>query len=180
MMNIYAAAGLYREAEILMHSMRSSDCSPDSLTYLALIRAYTRGAEYSEAELAIDCMQKEGIPPSCAHYNVLLSGFAKGGLVGEVERIYKSFMNAGLQPDLESNRIMLRGYTDYGHVEEGISFFERISKYIKPDRFIMSAAVHLYRSVGLEIKAEGVLRSMNSLGIPFLENLEVGSRSKAA
>lgn len=178
MMNIYAAAGLYQEAEVLMQSMRSSGCKPDSLTYLALIRAYTRWADCSEAENAIDSMQKEGIPPSCAHFNVLLSGFAKGGLI-EVERIYNNLMNVGLQPDLESKTIMLRCYMDYGHVEEGISFFERISKSVKPDRFIMSAAVHLYRSASLELKAEGVLRSMKSLGLPFLENLEVGSRLKA-
>ncbi|KAF3663822.1 hypothetical protein FXO38_10427, partial [Capsicum annuum] len=179
MINIYAAAGLYQEAEVLMHSMRSNGCKPDPLTYLALMRAYTKGAECSEAEKAIDSMQKEGIPPSCAHFNVLLSGYAKGGLIGEVERIYKNITNAGLEPDLESNRIMLRCYMDYGHVEEGISFSEQISKSIEPDRFIMSAAVHLYRSAGAELKAEGVLGSMNSFGIPFLENLEVGSRLKA-
>lgn len=179
MINVYAAAGLYQEAEVLMHSMRSSGCKPDSLTYLALIRAYTRVGECSEAEKAIDSMQKEGIPPSCAHFNVLLSGFAKGGLIREVERIYNNLMNAELQPDLESHSLMLRCYMDYGHVVEGISFFERISKSVKPDRFIMSAAVHLYRSAGLVLKAEGVLRSMNSFGIPFLEKLEVGSKLKA-
>ncbi|XP_027166844.1 pentatricopeptide repeat-containing protein At5g27270 isoform X2 [Coffea eugenioides] len=179
MMNIYAAAGLYNEAEELFCSMKRDGCLPDSYTHLALIRAYTQGLKYSEGEKVIILMQKEGLCASCAHLNLLLLAFAKAGLTEEAERFYGKFLTFGLTPDIESNRIMLRGYLDYGHIEKGISFFERISESVEPDRFIMSAAIHFYMSAGLEHSAEELLRSMSSLGIPFLENLVVGSRTKA-
>ncbi|KAK2972854.1 hypothetical protein RJ640_028382 [Escallonia rubra] len=178
MINIYAAAGLHHEAEELFHTMRRNGCSPDDSTYLALVRAYVEGLKYSEAEEAITLMQKEGISPSCAHFNVLLIAFAKAGLLGEAERVFGELISSGLSPDLGCYRTMLRGYVDYGHVEQGISFYETISGSVKPDRFIMSAAVHLYKLGGMELRAEGILNSMSRLGISFLENLEVGSKAQ--
>lgn len=178
MMNVYATGGLYQEAEELFKAMQRDCCSPDSFTYLALVRVYTESLKYSKAEETINSMKKNGIYPSCAHFNLLLSAFAKVGLTGEAERVYKELVAAGLDPDVACNQSMLRGYMDYGHVEEGINFFEQISESIEADRFMMSAAVHFYRSAGKEVKAIKVLDSMSSLGIPFLENLEVGSKLK--
>ena len=85
MMNIYATAGLYNEAEELFCSMKRDGCLPDSYTHLALIRAYTQGLKYSEGEKVIILMQKEGLCASCAHLNLLLSAFAKAGLTEEAE-----------------------------------------------------------------------------------------------
>ncbi|KAK6155426.1 hypothetical protein DH2020_009674 [Rehmannia glutinosa] len=178
MINVYAADGLYIEAEKLLLSMQKNGCSPDSLTYLAIIRAYTKGSKYPEAEKTIMSMQEEGIPLSCAHFNLLLSAFTKTGLMVDADRIYQKIFSTGLNPDLESKSIMLRGYLDFGHVEEGIYFFEKECCSIGPDRFILSAAVHLYRSAGKEVQAKEVLNSMNNLGISFLNNLKVGSKTK--
>ena len=180
MINVYATAGLYHEVNELFQAMQRDGCLPDSFTYLSLVRAYTESLKYSEAEETIDSMQKRGIPTSCAHFNLLLSAFAKADQMGDAERVYKKLLTTGLYPDLACNRAMLRGYMDYGHVEEGINFFERISESVESDRFIMSAAVLLYKSAGMELKAEGLLDSMNSLGIPFLKDLEVGLKLKTA
>ncbi|PSS32261.1 Pentatricopeptide repeat-containing protein [Actinidia chinensis var. chinensis] len=179
MMNVYATAGLYGEATKLFLAMEKDGCLPDSLTYLDLVRAYTKGLKYSEAEQAIVSMQKRGIPPSCAHFNLLLSAFAKAGLIREAERVYGELIEAGLRPDPTCYRAMLRGYIDYGHVEEGISLLETLLGSVEPDGFIMSAAVHFYKSAGMEPRAEEILKSMNSLGIPFLEKLEVGSKTES-
>ena len=125
-------------------------------------------------------MQKEGISITCAHFNLLLSAFAKVGLITEAERVYREITAVGLTPDLECNRTMLRGYVKHGHVEKGISFFERISESMEPDRFIMSAAIHLYKSAGMDHTAVTLLKSMSSLGILFLENLVVGLGAKVS
>lgn len=179
MMNVYATGGLYQEAEELFEAMKQDGWSPDSFTYLSLIRAYTESLKYSEAEETINSMQQNGVYPSCSHFNLILSAFAKMGLIGEAERIYEELLAAGLNPDVACFGTMLRGYMDYGHVEEGIKFFEQISESIKDDRFILSAAVHFYKSVGKEVQADTVLHSMSSMGISFLENLEVGSKLKS-
>lgn len=178
MINVYATSGLYHEAKQLFLAMRRDGFSPDSLTYLALVRAYSENLKYSEAEETLKSMQEEGISPICAHFNLLLSAFVKVGLIGEAKRVYRRLLEAGLSPDLACNRTILRGYMDFGHIEEGIAFFETIRESSKADRFIMSAAVHLYKSAGEELKAEDVLDSMNSLRIPFLKTLEVGSKTK--
>lgn len=178
MINAYATAGLHHEAEELFQAMRRDRCSPDSLTYLALIRAYTESSKFSEAEEIIMSMQKEGVPPSCVHFNQLLSAFAKAGFTEETEKVYRAIISAGLSPDMACYRTMLRGYLEYGHVRKGITFFEEIRKFVEPDRFIMSSAVNFYKFAGKESEAEGILDSMKSLGIPFLKNLEVGSKRK--
>lgn len=179
MINVYATAGLHHEAQELFQAMLRDGCSPDSLTYLALIRAYTQSFKFLEAEETIMSMQNEGVLPSCVHFNQLLSAFAKAGFTEEAERVYHTLLSAGLSPDVACYRTMLRGYLDYGCVEKGITFFEQIRESVEPDRFIMSSAVHFYKLAGKELEAEGILDSMKSLGIPFLKNLEVGSKTKA-
>lgn len=179
MMNIYAADGLYHEAEDLLLSMRKNGCSPDSRTYLAIIRAYSQRSRYSEAEEAIASMQNEGISPSCAHFNHLLLGFTRTGLIGEADRIYRRISSTGLNPDIESKRIMLRGYLDFGHVEEGISFFERECSNVGSDRFILSAAVQFYESADNKLRAEELLDSINNMRVSFLTNLKLGSKTKS-
>lgn len=176
MINVYATGGLYQEAEELFKAMQRNGRTPDSFTYLSLIRVYTACLKYEKAEETIISMKKTGIYPSCAHFNLLLSAFAKEGLIGEAERVYKELVAAGLRPDVSCKQTMLRGYMDYGHVKEGIHFFEQISESVEGDRFIMSAAVHFYRSTGKEVEALNVLDSMSRLGIPFLENLKIGSK----
>ncbi|OVA02833.1 Pentatricopeptide repeat [Macleaya cordata] len=180
MINVYATVGLDDEAEKFFQDMQRNGCSPDSFTYLALIRAYTESGKYSKAEEIIGEMQKTGISPSCSHFNHLLFAFMRAGLIGDAERVYTELIGAGLSLDTACKRTMLRGYMDYGYIEEGISFFERISESVEPDRFILSAAVHLYKSVGNEIKAGEVMDCMIQLGVSFLENLEVGSKMKAS
>lgn len=179
MINVFATGGLYQEVEELFKALQRDRCSPDSFTYLSLVRAYTESLQYSLAEETINSMQKRGIVASCAHFNLLLSAFAKVGLMAEAERIYEKLLGVGLNPDLGCYRNMLRGYMDYGHVKEGIKFFEDISDSVDADRFIMSAAVHFYRSVGKEEKAASILDLMSTSGIVFLENLEVGSKLKS-
>ncbi|KAK4480565.1 hypothetical protein RD792_013643 [Penstemon davidsonii] len=174
MMNIYAGKGLYNEAEQLLLSMQNNGFSPDSLTYLAIIKAYTESSKVLEAENAIISMQKEGISPNCNHFNLLLLAFARAGFMEEADRIYWKIS----KPDIESRRIMLRGYMDFGHVKEGIDFFKKECCSVGPDRFILSAAVHMYKAWDNELHAEEILKSMNSMKVSFLEKLEVGSKTK--
>lgn len=179
MINVYAAVGLHQEAEKLYQCMQKDSLAPDSLTFLALIKAYTAGLKYTSAEETLILMQKIGIPPSCAHFNLILTAYSKEGLTEDAERIYKELSRSGLCPDLACNRTMLRAYFDYGHVAKGISFFERLKESMERDRFAMSAAVLFYRSVGIDSLAEEILNSMNSFGVPFLKNIEIGSKVKA-
>ena len=178
MINVFATGGLYQEAENLFEVMQRDGHSPDSFTYISLVRAYTVSLKYAEAEKTIDSMQKRGISVSCVQFNLLLSALAKAGLMAEAERVYGRLLGAGLNPDLACQRTMLRGYMDYGHLEEGIRFFESISKFVESDKFIMSAAVHLYKSAGQEEKAEAILESMSGAEIVFMENLKVGLKLK--
>lgn len=180
MIHVYANAGVHHEVEKLFQAMQRQGCLPDSFTYLSLVQAYTESLNYSKAEETIHAMQSKGIPPSCAHFNILLSAFTKAGLIDEAKRVYKGLSTFGLIPDLICYRTMLKGYLRYGCVEEGINFFESICKSTKGDRFIMSAAVHLYKSVGMESQAKEILSSMNKMRIPFLRKLEVGMATTIA
>nr|KYP38296.1 Pentatricopeptide repeat-containing protein At5g27270 family [Cajanus cajan] len=175
MINVYANAGVLNETEKLFQAMQRQGCLPDSFTYLSLVQAYTRSLNYSKAEETIHDMQSKGIPPSCVHFNILLHAFTKAGLIDEAKRVYDKLSTFGLIPDLVCYRTMLNGYLKCGCVKEGINFFESIYESTKSDGFILSAAVHFYKSAGNESKAEEILSSMNNLRIPFLKKLEVGS-----
>lgn len=174
-----ADAKLYHEAESLLLGMQNSGFLPDSSTYLAIIRAYAEKKKYAEAEKTIISMQKGGISPTCAHFNLLLTALTRAGLMVEADRIYRRILSSGLNPDLDSKSKMLKGYLDFGCVEEGISFFKRECSSVGPDRYLLSAAIHLYRSAGNESHAEELLGTMRNSGVPFLDKLKVGSKRKA-
>lgn len=175
MINVCANAGDLHKTEKLFKAMQRQGCLPDSFTYLSLVQAYTRSLNYSKAEETIHGMRRKGILPSLVHFNILLHAFTKAGLIDEAKRVYDELSIFGLIPDLVCYRTMLNGYLKCGCVEEGINFFESICESTKDDRFILSAAVHFYKSAGKESKAKEILRSMNNMGIPFLKKLEVGS-----
>lgn len=176
MINVYATAAHYHEAETLFHDMQRDGHSPDSLSYLALIRAYTEARNYRAAEDTIGKMESGEILPSRAHFNQLILAFVREGSIHDAERIYNKMKLTGLVPDLACCRTLMRGYVDYGLVNDGILFFESISGFIKPDGFILSAAIHLYELVGKETEAADVLDTMNIEGLLFLRNLRIGSK----
>ncbi|CAL5214059.1 unnamed protein product [Lathyrus oleraceus] len=178
MIYVYANAGVHHEVEKLFQAMQREGCLPDSSTYLSLVQAYTKSLNYSKAEETIYAMQSKGISPSCAHFNILLSAFINAGMIDEAKRVYVGISTFGLIPDLICYRTILKGYLKYGLVEEGINFFESIHKSTKGDRFVMSVAVHLYKSAGMESQANEILSSMNKMRIPFLKKLEVGSAKR--
>ncbi|XP_042378129.1 pentatricopeptide repeat-containing protein At5g27270-like [Zingiber officinale] len=178
MINVYATSGLYSEAKNLFQEMQTAGHFADSLTYLALIRACTESKKYSEAEKTIRRMLEEGITPSSAHFNYLIFGFIKDGFVSEAERVVAEMKLTGLNPDLACCRTMMRTYMDYGLIEEGLSFFETINGFLKPDGFILSAAVHLYEFAGRESEAGDALDTINLCGLLFLRNLRIGSKTQ--
>jgi pentatricopeptide repeat protein len=179
MINVYANAGVHHEVDKLFQVMQSQGCLPDSSTYLSLVQAYTESLNYSKAEETIHAMQSKGISPSCAHFTILLSAFIKAGLIDEAKRVYEGISTFGVTPDLICYRTIMKGYLKYGRVEEGINFYESICKSTKGDKFILSVAVHLYKSAGMESHAKEILSSMNNMRIPFLRKLEVGSGERA-
>ncbi|KAL0905350.1 hypothetical protein M5K25_023762 [Dendrobium thyrsiflorum] len=178
MINAYATTGLHSEAESIFKDMRRDGHSPDSISYLALLRAYTQSRRYCDAEKVISRMQEANVSPSCAHFNHLILAFAREGCIGDAERVYNSMKQTGLDPDLACCRTMMRTYIDYGLVNEGLFFFESTNGMIKPDGFILSAAVHLYEHVGKPAEAGKILDTINLEGLLFLRSLEVGSKLK--
>lgn len=178
-MNVYATVGMHKEAEELFKAMRLDGLPPDSRTYLALIQANSKAQNHYKAKELIDSMQNDGIEATSAHYNLLLTAFFTAGLIGEANRIFNKLVPTGTAPDLSLCRTMLRGYMDHGYVSQGISFFETLIESLEPDRFVWSAAVHLYNSAGEKIKAENILNSMSVLGITFLKHLEIGSKGQS-
>ncbi|XP_045821273.1 pentatricopeptide repeat-containing protein At5g27270 isoform X1 [Trifolium pratense] len=180
MINVYANAGVHHEVEKLFQAMERQGCLPDSSMYLSLVQAYTESLNYSKAEETIHAMQSKGISPSCAHFIILLNALIKAGLIDEAKRVYEGISTFDVTPDLICYRIIMKGYLKYGRVEEGINFYESICncKLTKGDDFVLSVAVHLYKSAGMESHAKEILSSMNKMRIPFLRKLEVGSGEK--
>ncbi|KAK8969819.1 Pentatricopeptide repeat-containing protein [Platanthera guangdongensis] len=175
MINAYAIAGLHAEAENVFIEMANDGHSPDSLTYLALVRAYAQACMYYDAEKVISRMNEAEISPTCAHFNYLILALVRERRIEDAERVCAQMKRAGLNPDLACCRTMVRMYMDYGRVEKGLDFFESTSGLIKPDGFILSAAVHLYEHAEKFAEAGKVLDDINLEGLLFLKNLKVGS-----
>nr|CAB3469240.1 unnamed protein product [Digitaria exilis] len=104
--------------------MQDRGHAPDSLSYLALIRAYTEGRRYTEAEEAIQMILNSNITPSCPHFSHLIFSFTKEGNISDAQRIFNRMKEVGVAPDLACCRTMMRVYLAQGLVEEGISLFE--------------------------------------------------------
>lgn len=181
MINACATSGLHEEAESLLSGMLKEGRNPDSVTYLALVRAYTESKHYSKAEeILFHVMPKKRLIPLPSHFNCLIFAFMKEGSINNAHRIYDQMREMGVRPNLACCRIMMRAYLEFGLVEEGISFFETLHGSVKPDSYILSAAAHLYEFVGNGIEVGKVLDAINVQGLVFIRNLEVGSKCDAS
>ncbi|XP_031483174.1 pentatricopeptide repeat-containing protein At5g27270 isoform X2 [Nymphaea colorata] len=176
MINAFAVAGLYEQAQQLFQTMQSEGYCPDTFTHLALTRAYLEGKKYLEAEEIIHVMRNKGLRPTCAYFNEIITAYSKAGLVTDAERVYVRISETGIAPDISCYRTMLRTYMENGCLDEGISFFRSIYRTVKPDIFILSAAVHLYEHAGMKHEAEDVLEFLNMHGLAFQKNLRVGRK----
>ncbi|KAF3792927.1 Pentatricopeptide repeat-containing protein [Nymphaea thermarum] len=176
MINAFAVTGLYEQAQQLFQTMQSEGYCPDTFTHLALTRAYLEGKKYLEAEEIIHVMRNKGLRPTCAYFNEIITAYSKAGLVTDAERVYVRISETGIAPDMSCYRTMLRTYMENGCLDEGISFFRSIYRTVKPDIFILSAAVHLYEHAGMKHEAEDVLELLNMHGLAFQKNLRVGRK----
>jgi pentatricopeptide repeat protein len=181
MMNAYATSGRYEEAESLFREMHKEGHIPDSVTYLALVKAYTESKHYSKAEETLfHVMPKERLTPSSSHFNYLILAFIKEGSINNARRIYNQMREMGVRPNLACCRGMMRAFLELGLVEEGVSFFETLHGSVKPDSYILSAVAHLYEFLGNGHGAKNILDAINAQGLVFIGNLEVGSKRDAS
>ncbi|OMP01524.1 hypothetical protein COLO4_11806 [Corchorus olitorius] len=157
----YGKAGKRDEASLLFSRMQEEGINPGMISYNIMINIYAGAGLCHEVETLLQAMQRDGLSPDSSTYLSLIQAYTEW-MMGEAERVYKELITAGLSPDLACYRTMLRGYFDYGLVEEGINFLEQIRDTAEPDRFIMSAAVHIYKYAGKEQEARSVRDSMKN------------------
>ncbi|XP_020104896.1 pentatricopeptide repeat-containing protein At3g29290 [Ananas comosus] len=78
-------------------------CSPDTFTYLSLIRACVWGSLWNEVEEILEC-----VSPDSSLYNALIHGFCLRGKIILAKKLYNKMQNLGLKPDGKTRALMLQ------------------------------------------------------------------------
>ena len=83
--------------------MKTTDISPTTVTYTALISAYAKAREWQLAESALQEMQDNRIAPDAVTYNALLAGYEEVergiSMWSEAEQTFKKMQSAGVSPN---------------------------------------------------------------------------------
>ncbi|KAJ8554189.1 hypothetical protein K7X08_024867 [Anisodus acutangulus] len=153
-----------------------------------LVNGLSNCGRYTEAENTIHNSLRANLELDTVAYNTFIKAMLEAGKLRFATRVYEHMLSSGVAPSIQTYNTMISVYGRGRNLDKAVEAFDMAQKmgisldekaYTNLICYYGKAAVHLYRSAGLELKAEGVLRSMDSFTIPFLENLEVGSRLKA-
>ncbi|KAJ6791000.1 pentatricopeptide repeat-containing protein isoform X1 [Iris pallida] len=83
--------------------------SPDTFTYLSLIRACVWGSLWTEVEKIL-----EHVAPDASLYNALIHGFCLRGKFTLAKKLYTKMCSMGLKPDGKTRALMLQHLPDNG------------------------------------------------------------------
>ncbi|KAJ4849075.1 hypothetical protein Tsubulata_038303 [Turnera subulata] len=104
---VIGACKVARKPEVALQvyeHMVHQKCTPDSSTYLSLIRVCTSASLWAEAEKILD------VAPKASLYNIVIHGMCFRGKVESAKKLYLKMRRAGLYPDGKSRALMLQHF----------------------------------------------------------------------
>ncbi|KAF3792956.1 Pentatricopeptide repeat-containing protein [Nymphaea thermarum] len=168
MITCYGKAGRTSEAFALFNEMKKEGIRPGKISYDTMINAFAVAGVYEQAQQLFQTMQSEGYCPDTFTHLALTRAYLGGKKYLEAEEIIHVMRNKGLRPTCASLLLPIPKLDWLPMLKESMSIYRTV----KPDIFILSAAVHLYEHAGMKHEAEDVLEFLNMHGLAFQKSLE--------
>lgn len=99
-------AGQPKVALQVFEHMLSVDCSPNTFTYLPLIRACGNGIHLHELEQVLNSLSETGVTASASIYNTLVQTLCSCGEIKLAQKFCMEMISKGLHPDGRTYRLM--------------------------------------------------------------------------
>jgi pentatricopeptide repeat protein len=144
MLMIYAVHGNPTQAEKALAQMQSSNITPNSRSFLALLMAYGHAKMVKKAKtLFRDITTKYGIIPDILHYNSMINVLARANLLDQAEEM----INQMSEPNFISYMSLLNGCHLYRDVKRGIQTAHTLLKLKPNDSSTLIILANLYSTV---------------------------------
>lgn len=101
------AARKPKVALLVYKHMIHEKCTPDTFTYLSIIRACIWGSLWKQAEEVLDC-----VTPNASLYNALVHGMCLRGQSVKAKKLYMRMRECGFQADGKTRALMLQLLTN--------------------------------------------------------------------
>ncbi|GBG76730.1 hypothetical protein CBR_g22948 [Chara braunii] len=174
MIDVYARAGNFKEAERLYRMMMSTDeedgritAKPDRETYNTMMKVYGDDRNLPAAERVFTrLLDDPGCSPDQVSYNTMISLYGKCGRIRFAEKVYLMMeQDPASNPDELTYNTMIHMYAREGRVEKAEGLLTRmLAAGFTPDTRVHNAMIGLYGRAGRYEDAGRVFREMRLMG----------------
>ncbi|XP_039797736.1 pentatricopeptide repeat-containing protein At1g05750, chloroplastic-like [Panicum virgatum] len=159
------ANGEYDEAIAVFREMLvSHECQPDRVTLVSVVSAtaYLGALALGLWAHAFYVFENAAVKMSLDTWNAMLAGFTANGCSARALELFTRMESKGLVPNKITFNSVLNACSHGGLVDEGIRYFERMSRVygIEPDIAHYGCMVDLFSRAGLFEKAAEIIQIM--------------------
>lgn len=125
------------------------NCSPDTITYSALISAFGKLERYDFAFRLFDEMKENGLQPTAKIYTTILGMYFKLNKVEAALGLVEEMKGKGCAPTVFTYTELIRGLGKVGRVDDAYSLFLNMSKDgCKPDVVLINNLINILGRAG--------------------------------
>ena len=109
MIDVFANAGLYQEAEGVFKSLKKSVLRPDIVSYTTLIKAAIKSGNTEKGLDLLDDMKWSGIQPDIVSYNSIIESLCKSNRLFEAKDLVNEMEMTRVSPDSMTYGLLMNG-----------------------------------------------------------------------
>ncbi|KAL0539204.1 hypothetical protein IC582_023387 [Cucumis melo] len=141
--------GYMHKAFQLLDMMRSTNVTPDVVTYNSLIHGLVMRGFLQEAKDILDELIRRGFSIDVVTYTNIMHGYSKRGNFEEAFLLWYHMADNCVTPDVVTCSALLSGYCRAKHMDEANALFCRMLDIgLKPDLILYNTLIHGFCSVG--------------------------------
>ncbi|KAL6137652.1 hypothetical protein ACLB2K_062941 [Fragaria x ananassa] len=149
--------------ELYNEMCNESNCSPDTVTYSALISAFGKLGRDDSASRLFDEMKDNGLHPTAKIYTTLLAIFFKLGKVEKALSLVQEMKENGCPPTVYTYTELIKGLGKAGRVEDAYATYKNLLKEgCKPDVVLMNNLINI---LGKEGRIETAIKLFDEMDI---------------
>lgn len=151
-------------ALLVFENMKSSEHTPDIITYNTDLTILGRLGKVEEMLRVFSSIREVGLLPDVFTYNTLLNSLRKMGRLDLCLVHFKEMIERGIQPDLLTFKALIESFGRAGKIEEALKIFEEMkNRQISPSIPIYRALIFSLKKMGKMELALKFSKEMNDL-----------------
>lgn len=173
LIDAYARAGRPRDAQTVLNSMPSFNCTPNERSYSSLIHSWCAVRKVNKAMEVLRKMEEQQLRSSTIIYSTILHALGKQGNIDEAIDMMSGMLAKNIQPNLVTMSSLMHACGKHNRLDMAWQIYEQMLHAKvpsqRPNSITCSALIDVCLKFGEVEKALSVVNDMRRLKLPLTE-----------